>query len=140
MKNKLKLNKDKDNRGKTIKQPDSHIPDIDYPVFCFRYMHRDYNVKSCPQEDKIAFFDRLCAISNLSWNDLSKAHRHGLGWELIPFDQISPDLPSGYRATEDVKSLYAFRYFDKKPFLGVRNRSVFHLLYIDFNRDIYDHG
>lgn len=114
------------------------MPDLDYPVFCFRHLHPDYSIDKLPSEDKAALLDAIFKRSSMSWNDLQLNGRHKLGSEKIAIDSIKAELPKS--TPGDVEFLLAFRYFDMKPFLGYRNRFIFHLVFVDYNRDLYDHG
>ena len=114
------------------------MPDLDYPVFCFKHMHPDYSVAKLPLEDKSALLEAIFKRSSMTWNELQLSGRHKLGSEKIRVDSINTNLPKSI--TGDVEFLLAFRYFDMKPFLGYRNRFIFHIVFIDYGRDLYDHS
>lgn len=114
------------------------MPDLDYPVFCFKHIHPDYSVDKLSQDDKAAFLDAIFKRGKMKWNELQLSGRHKLGSEKINIDSIKAELPNSISG--DVEFLLAFRYFDMKPFLGYRKRFIFHIVFIDYQRNIYDHG
>lgn len=65
-------------------------------------------------------------------------HRHGIGAEKIAHNAINPGMSNWEWINKDTVFL-AFRYHGLKEIVGVRNGSVFHILYIDYNRTVYDH-
>jgi len=110
-------------------------PELDYPVFCFRYL------QTTPQKDYkfyANFIERLKKLSNMSWNEINTSQRHGFGTEKMPVSQIK-SLPKFI--SPDVSYLTVFRAAgDNRTFLGLRVKSVFHIIFIEekFN-DIYNH-
>ncbi|QDK79754.1 hypothetical protein EXU85_14500 [Spirosoma sp. KCTC 42546] len=114
------------------------MPDLDYPVFCFKHIHPDYSIERLSQEEKSALLDAIYKRGKMSWNDLQLSNRHKLGSAKIAIDSIKAGLPNS--VTGDIEFLLAFRYFNMKPFLGYRNRFIFHIVFIDYQRDVYDHG
>ncbi len=129
----------KQDTGKKIK-PKVEIVEIEnfkHPVFCFKYLNRDYNLDQCTQDEKIALIEQLVRLSTTTWQDLQLAPRHGLGSEKISKGAIKAGLPS--IITEEVESLLAFRFLGRAPFVGLRNRFIFHILYIDRAFTLYNH-
>lgn len=109
---------------------------IDYPIFCFKHL------KCKPKKDYKFFANfilRLNKLSNTPWSTIEKTDKHGLGTELIPVDQIKPKLPPF--VTPEVTKLLVFRANgDNRPFLGLRDGNVFHVLFIEEKfGDVYDH-
>lgn len=80
----------------------------------------------------------MVLISRLDWQDLQLAPKHGVGSEKIRRDSIKAEIP--YKLTDEVKELIVFRFDGKKPFVGYRNKFIFHILFIDRNFKLYDHG
>lgn len=113
---------------------------IDYPVFCFRYL-QDISIKECEYSKFFYnFLFRLKKLSELGWKEIRKADRHGFGMEKIPINKIkAQELLS--IITPDVEYLSVFRANgDNRPFIGIQNRSVFHVLFVETNfGDIYEH-
>jgi hypothetical protein len=126
------------NQGKLIKGPQKiEMPDLDYPVFCFKHLHKDHNLDKCEESEKKSLIEKIVKLSQLSWADIQNAPRHGLGSEKISIDSIKPSCPSFL--TDDVKFLLSLRFDGKKPMLGHRNRFIFHVLFIDRDFTVYDH-
>lgn len=124
--------------GKTKKQSPQHhkikIPspneiELDYPVFCFRHL------QSKPQDDYkfyAEFVERLKKISNLSWKQINVADRHGFGTEKLPISQNKPELPK-FISPEITHLLVLRANGDNRPFLGLREKNIFHIIFIEEN-------
>ena len=129
--------KKKEAQHNKIKIPNSNNTEIDYPVFCFRYL------QTKPKKDfefYADFIERLKKLCNLSWNEINVSPRHGFGTEKIPVNQIKPALPAF--VTPDVTDLTVFRANgDNRPFLGLRMGNVFHIIFLEEKfGDVYDHS
>lgn len=114
------------------------MPNYDYPIYCLKHLHPEYGLNQCESEDKIAFVDRLAKLCSMTWQEIHQAPRHGLGSEKISVASLNVKPPPFL--TEDVEYLLALRFNGKKPFLCHRNRFVCHVIFIDRNFSIYDHG
>ena len=119
-----------------IKIPSQNSIQVNYPVFCFRHLQSE------PKKDYKFFADfivRLKKISSLSWNEILIADRHGFGTEKIPVSQIKSTLPKFI--TPEISDLIVFRANgDNRPFLGLRNGSVFHIIFFEESfGDVYNH-
>lgn len=128
------------NQGKNFKipaQPLIQVPDYDYPIFCFKHLHKDHNLEQCDTEEKKALVEKMVAISQMTWQAIQLAPRHGMGTEKINIDSIRPKCPPFI--TEDVKFLLALRFDGKKPILGHRNKFIFHIIFIDRDYTVYNH-
>lgn len=125
--------------GSTSRIKENEILDdkINYPVFCFKYLHRNYNIDKCENDDKIKFIEQIIKLSGLTWQDIEYSPRHGMGTEKIQRSAIKLDLPK--EITDDVVHFLAFRFNGRKPFVGFRDRFIFHVLYIDSDYTLYDH-
>ena len=124
--------------NKSIKEED--INNINYPLFSFKYL-QETSIRDCTERDFFfKFLIRLQKLSDLGWDKIQTSDRHSWGTEKIPISQIKPQIP--LCITPDVTDLICFRANgDKRPFLGFRIGSIFHVVFIEarFN-DIYDHG
>lgn len=140
MSKKIARYKQEDNSSTKFKQPTPtvEITHFDYPIFCLKNIHPDYSLEKCSKDEKAALMEALYIRSQLTWNQLRLADRHGLGSEKIAINGIKPRIPKS--VTGEVKDLLAFRYFDLKPFVGYQNKFIFHILFIDSGRNLYDHG
>lgn len=120
-----------------IKIPSENSIELDYPIFCFRYLQTvpngDYKFYS-------DFVERLKKISSLTWNQINVTHRHSFGTEKMPVDQIKPELPRF--VTPEITHLLVFRANgDNRPFLGLRSGVVFHIIFIEEQfGDVYNHN
>jgi len=112
------------------------MPELNYPVFCFKHLQtkpdKDYKFYT-------EFILRLVKLCNLSWKEIDKTHKHSFGTEKMEIKFLKPDMPSF--VTPDMDSLTVFRANgDNRPFLGIRRSNVFHILFIEEQfGDVYDH-
>ena len=129
--------KKKNAQHNKIKIPSENSTGLDYPIFCFR--HLQTTTKS-DFKFYAEFIERLNKISNLTWNQINVADRHGFGTEKMPVNQIKPQMPKF--VTPEITHLLVFRANgDKRPFLGLRKESVFHIIFIEEQfGDVYDHS
>lgn len=128
--------KSKNNKRKVIKAPSPSEMEIDYPIFCFKHLQINYKGDN---EFYYRFIERLNKLSNLPWNQIIVTKKHGFGTEKMPVKQIKPNLPKFI--SPDVKHLIVFRANgDNRPFLGLRNKNLFHVIFMEeaFG-DVYDH-
>lgn len=87
----------------------------------------------------VQFIQRLGKLSQLGWNEIAKADRHGFGMEKIPNSTIKPQLPD--TITDDVTLLVFKATGDNKPFVGFRDGNIFHIVFIETKfGDVYSHG
>ncbi len=107
------------------------------PIFSLHYLQNSHCISRCSKAEKAAFADALHRRSQLSWGELKQAPRHGLGYEAISRDSIKTPIPRAI--TEDV-TIIAFRSNGKAPMLGYRDKAIFHIVWIDRDFTVYDHG
>lgn len=125
-------------QGKKFQIPPTvEMPDFDYPIFCFKHLHKNHDLDKCDDPEKKSLMEKVVKLSQLSWQDIQNAPRHGLGTEKIAISSIKPKCPPFI--TEDVSFLLALRFDGKKPILGHRNRFVFHVIFIDRDFTVYNH-
>lgn len=124
--------------GKKVLAPQSiQIESLEHPVFCLKYIHRDHGLDSCSDEEKKALLDKLFQLSQMTWQEIQLAPRHGAGTEKINRSSIRPTIPSF--VTDDVQYLLALRFDGKKPFLVHRNKFIMHIIFIDNRYTVYSH-
>lgn len=135
----MALKKKDANRGHLLKPAKvfTTIDAFEHPIFCFKYLNCDYDLNRCTTPEKVALIEQIIRFSNMIWNEIQLAPRHGLGSEKIAVNCIRPGLPA--ILTADVKHLLALRFLGKAPFVGWRNKFVFHVLYIDRAFELYKH-
>jgi len=128
-------------KGKRIAPPPD-LPstpnyDLEPPVFCFRYLDKTHGLDSCDKDEKAALVSTLYELSQLSWRELRRAPRHGLGYEIIARKSFRVSIPK--HITEDV-NLIAFRFSGLKPMVGYRDEGIFRIIWLDRSFKVYDHG
>lgn len=135
---------------KKIKQPpfkDSgrikipEIPNYDSkpPVFSLeRIQSGSYCFSVLDQEGKSQFAEAIFKRRNLSWSEVKKLSRHGLGFEKIARASIKTGIPPFI--TDDVDHFLAFRFHGMKPMVGYRLNDIFYVLWFDHNYTLYGHG
>jgi hypothetical protein len=133
----IKKPKVKEGKNFTAKNDAPTYSQFDYPIFCFKYLHQgEFGVESCEVHDQAALLKRLNKLSQMSWQQINTAQRHGLGWEKICQSSVKAGIPG--HITPDVDFL-AFRFSGLAPFIGYRNLAVFHILFIDSKFNLYNH-
>ena len=124
--------------GRTLK---AHgISDTDHnsrcPDFCFHYTSTSgYSVEDCDAEAKIALIDALWQRSRMTWAEITNAPRQGLGTEKIPRHALKVGIPRGI--TEDVTVFLVLRFGAARRLIGFRERSVFHIVWVDPKHAVY---
>ncbi|CAD5935351.1 hypothetical protein PCC9214_01564 [Planktothrix tepida] len=111
--------------------------DLEPPVFCLRYLDKTHGLDSCDQDEKAALVSTFYKLSQLSWRELRRAPRHGLGYEIIDRKSFRVTIPK--HITEDV-NLIAFRFSGLKPMVGYRDEAIFRIIWLDKSFKVYDHG
>lgn len=130
---KVKSRKSKPNK---IQNPTTIESKYDYPIFCFKHLILDFKKD---HEFYFRFIERINKLSQLTWKQIQVSHKHGFGTETMPVDDIKPQLPRF--VTPEVTHLSVFRANgDNRPFLGLRNDSVFHVIFLEETfGDVYNH-
>ena len=125
--------------GKRIKATEDTTQfNLEHPVFCFRYLNKDFHINECIADEQVALLKTLMSLSALTWEQIRQSGRHAMGGEKIDRDSIKSGLPPDAIMTKD-QSFIAFRFLGKTPFVGVRNKFVFHIIYIDRSFTLYKH-
>ena len=134
-----KLKKVEPDKGLKIKANDKESlpPTLEHPIFCLKYLHKDYHLKECTKDEKAALIDTIYKLSQMTWHEIRQAPRHGTGREKIEKDSINSSIPE---ICKEENNLYALRFYGKAPFVGIQNGNIFHILYIDRNFSLYNHG
>lgn len=131
------------NNSQRIRTPDE-IPDSKstndmHPAFCFKFCsEKDFTLEDCDKETKILLIDKIYQLSRISWGNIQKAPRHGLGHEKIDQESIKIPLPTN---TPGDRNFLVFRLGGGKNsvFIGYRQDKVFHVVYVDRNGEAYKH-
>ncbi|PRY46966.1 hypothetical protein CLV58_10130 [Spirosoma oryzae] len=133
------IKKPQPTQGKNVKVTTTSIvsPDIKHPVFCFRYLVKGFDLEQCEEYESVALIKHLYNLSQLTWEEIKLAPRHGMGSEKIQRNSIKASIPKFI--TDDVDYFLALRFQGKKPFVGHRSGSVFHIIWIDNKFTLYNH-
>ncbi len=111
-------------------------PAIEHPVFCLHYLDKKYCLSKCDQVEKASFADKLRVLSQQTWGEITT--NRPWGYEKIKDRRsLSRNVPKGI--TEDLP-IITFYFHDKKKMVGCRNSSVFHIVWLDRDFSLYDHG
>ena len=140
MAKKKKIKRPQRGKAKNIKPPnvDEKISyDSKPPIFSLRYLVKSHDLDKCELNEKAAFADKLCQLGKVEWRQLRQAPRHGIGYEKITRNTIRPGIP--HHITEDVDFI-AFRFYNKAPMVGYRDRQVFHVVWLDRGFNVYPYG
>lgn len=139
-KNKNKINKINNNSGANLRVGDLKtisLPAYNHPVFCFKNLHRKFNLAKCTDIEKKYLSELLVDLSNLDWDTIQHRDKYKLGSEKISINSLStPPTPF---VTPDVKDLTVIRRQDKMLIIGLRNQFLFHIIYIDPKLKAYRH-
>lgn len=112
--------------------------DLDeHPVFSLRYLGGDYCLSKCQREEKAAFASTLHQLGQRTWGEINGLDRHKNGSEIIPRESIKGKIPN--HITPDVRFI-AFRFYKKAPMVGYREGNIFHIIWLDRQFILYDHG
>jgi hypothetical protein len=133
-----RIKKQKPKQGNLVKS----VEPIDYdqkpPIFSLEKLQPGkYCLSELAQEDKAMFADAIYRRKSLTWNEIKRADRHGLGTEKIAKDAIKAPTPRFI--TEDMDSYLVFRFHGLKPMVGYRQREVFYVLWFDSDFTLYNH-
>lgn len=97
-------------------------------------------VKTAVEQKNIGVITRFHKFSEFGWENIRFSHKHSLGMESIPIDEITSELPS--IVTPDVKKVHLLRASgDNRAMIGLQEGKIFHVFFIAANfTDFYTHG
>ena len=73
----------------------------------------------------------------MTWAEITRANRHGLGLETISNASIKAPIPDHF---QDTRKFIALRYSDRLPMVGARDGDVYHVVWIERTfGEVYDH-
>ena len=123
----VKIKPPQASKGKHIKTPEEGAAsDHLTPFFCLSQIARNFCVLNCEVGEQAAFACKLRKMSEMTWADIKKAPREGLGCEKIY--SIDKDLiPAGAKG----KRILSFRISDIYRMIGYRDNRVFHIFWFD---------
>jgi len=125
-----------------IKAPEKVVeksPEQQPPAFSFEHLQRSHCISEMPDHsERGLLLEAFRKLGTMTWAQINSCHRHGLGYERMPFEKIHAPRPS---CISDDTNLLVFRWKGKLPFVGFREGRVFHVLWVEVNfGDLYDHG
>lgn len=123
-------------RIRTHSSPDVNF-DQERPIFSLLHMLPPYCVESCQQDDQAAFANAIWKRSQMTWLQIRMAPHDKLGSETIPRFRFRVQIPRSI--TEDVEFL-ALRFSGTKAMVGYRDQNILHVVWLDHNYSVYDHG
>ncbi|MBF0457316.1 MAG: hypothetical protein HQK99_05425 [Nitrospirae bacterium] len=108
------------------------------PLFSFQHMKKGarFCLSKCEKNEKSSFADTLLNLSQLTWEKISNQPKDGLGYERISVKSLKAVLPS--LITEEVEKVMVFRFSDSGRMAGIRERDIFHIIFMGRNHDLYD--
>ncbi|MBT9096407.1 hypothetical protein KFZ76_01620 [Methylovulum psychrotolerans] len=108
------------------------------PKFSLEYLQQgSFCFSTMQAEDKKQFAESLFKRRSLTWEEIKKIDRHGLGTEKIARDAIKAPIP-GF-ITDDVNDFLALRFSGLKPMVGFKKQDVFYILWFDHCFKLYNH-
>lgn len=109
------------------------------PLFSFEHMPNGsgFSISCAGPDDRSQLASKLYQLSQMTWMQINQAPRHGSGSEIIARAAIKAKVPP---AVTDDTNMLAFRYSGKRPMVGYRDGRTFHVLWLDWNFTLYDHG
>jgi len=124
---------------RTEETPPTNL-DAQPPAFSFEKMAdgSGHSFNCCQEEDRLALSKRMFMLSRMPWQQINLAPSKGMGAEKISRGEINPGIPTA--VTEDVSYFYSLHYYGKKRFIGYKVGQIFHILWVDHNFGVYDHG
>ena len=132
----FKANNNKSDRL-IVEEPEDYNKMV--PLFSLeRLQSGRYCLSKLEKDDKAAFADSIFKRRSVTWNDIQRMDRYGLGHERIEITSLKVAIPKFI--TEDEHNLLAFRYSGKKPMIGYRIKNIFYVLWFDHDFTVYDHG
>ncbi len=96
-----------------------------------------YCFSKLDKAEKAAVASSIFKRKSMTWNDIIKSPKHGLGAEKISATAIKAAQPRFIH--EDVEFYLAFRFKGKSPMVGYRVNSMFYVLWFDKNFNLYNH-
>lgn len=113
--------------------------DEDYPLFSMRHLiSGEYCFSKLDKDHKASVASSIFKRKDLTWKQLQTLHRHKLGFEMIPINQLRGSIPNHIK--DGHEKLMVFRFKGMAAMVGYRERATFYILYFDHNFTLYDHS
>ncbi|MGL4566935.1 MAG: hypothetical protein ACRCU6_00235 [Fusobacteriaceae bacterium] len=124
----LNLKKDPHDKSKPIQ--------FEHPIFCLKFLHKDFSLDQCDKNDKSALVDQIYKLSQMTWKDIMLAPKHGMGSEKISSNSLKATVNGNFSEDE---TILALRFSGKKPMVGIKRNNIFHILFLDIKFSLYNH-
>lgn len=122
-------------KGRDLEKPVDY--DKNRPVFSFYNIQKGFSLDDLENDEKFSFIKKIVLISQSKWIELKNANKNGYGCEVLTNrNSIKATMPSCF---PNDASIVVFRFHEKKPMIGFRQKDVFHIVWLDKNLTIYDH-
>lgn len=119
-----------------LPQPSSDPRDDGYPLLSLRHVQPGHAIEGLDDRQCAQFLRKWAKRSQFKWEDLRKHERHGLGWEMLPSNQVRPKIPERL----DRAKYMVFRHEGNLPMIGFRAGDAFYVLWVEANYgDVYEH-
>ena len=132
-----KLKKPSVQKTKSIVDQSAATPMLDegYIVFSLRYIQNSHCFSDCQPSEKQALAESLFKRREMTWKLIQRENRHGLGYEKI--SQLKVSLP---KFVPKDASILSFRFAGKAAMVGFKEKNIFHILWLDRDYTVYNHG
>lgn len=98
----------------------------------------EYSIDSIKDKNvHAALLKKIKKLSKMTWKEAKQSERHKAGYEIIEREEIKGKIPK--EVTKDV-NIIVFRYHALESMAGYRSGKIFHVLFIDWNYTLYNHG
>ena len=109
------------------------------PVFSFSQISKDpdFSFQSLTTDQRAALSSTLYNLSQLTWIELIRANKHGMGSEKMDRQFVTNAISN--LIPEDC-AILVFRFSGKAPMLGYRaSHGIFHIIAFDTKFIAYEH-
>ena len=108
-------------------------------VFSFKHLKSDWCITLCDPAQLRAFATFLRNYGKRTWGEIRQSRRESGGFEPISPDQFSGGpIPTPF--TEESHAVVFRFHGDQCRVVGFLERAVFHIVWVDTNLSLYDHG
>ena len=110
----------------------------DEPIaFGLSHMYKAYCIVNCDDPTVAKFVEVLYDLSQHTWGQTYSTHRHIHGCHSVSVEQVKiPALREAVMA--DVSEYIVFRLSQKARIGGYRNNSIYEIVWVDLNHEVYD--
>lgn len=124
--------------GGKLKAPSHKVVKEGFPILSLARLQPRFGVDEMSEHQRSEFLVKWHKRSQLTWTELERQGKHGLGSEKLPMSMIRPRVPE---FLEDEDKITIYRHEGNLPFAGFRAADVFYVIWIETKYgDLYDHG